>query len=64
MRIFGPNIIIPKSRFWYPFNKFRKVKKTAGEIVSIDQISEKRPEQIKNFGIWLRYDSRSGTHNM
>jgi large subunit ribosomal protein L18Ae len=19
---------------------------------------------IKNFGIWLRYDSRSGTHNM
>ncbi|WP_187788056.1 60S ribosomal protein L18A, partial [Salmonella sp. S146_54837] len=25
---------------------------------------EKRPQQIKNFGIWLRYDSRSGTHNM
>ncbi|KAI4458747.1 60s ribosomal protein l18a [Holotrichia oblita] len=20
--------------------------------------------EIKNFGIWLRYDSRSGTHNM
>jgi large subunit ribosomal protein L18Ae len=20
--------------------------------------------KIKNFGIWLRYDSRSGTHNM
>ena len=28
------------------------------------QIFEKKPEQIKNFGIWLRYDSRSGTHNM
>lgn len=28
------------------------------------QISEKRPLKIKNFGIWLRYDSRSGTHNM
>ena len=20
--------------------------------------------KVKNFGIWLRYDSRSGTHNM
>lgn len=25
---------------------------------------EKKPLQIKNFGIWLRYNSRSGTHNM
>lgn len=28
------------------------------------QISEKKPLKVKNFGIWLRYDSRSGTHNM
>ena len=28
------------------------------------QISEKNPSSIKNFGIWLRYNSRSGTHNM
>lgn len=28
------------------------------------QIPEKTPMKIKNFGIWLRYDSRSGTHNM
>lgn len=25
---------------------------------------EKKPLNVKNFGIWLRYDSRSGTHNM
>lgn len=25
---------------------------------------EKSPLRVKNFGIWLRYDSRSGTHNM
>jgi len=30
----------------------------------ICQIHEKRPLKVKNFGIWLRYDSRSGTHNM
>lgn len=28
------------------------------------QINEKRPTKVKNFGIWIRYDSRSGTHNM
>ena len=28
------------------------------------KIPEKSPVKIKNFGIWLRYDSRSGTHNM
>ena len=28
------------------------------------QIQEKRPQKVKNFGVWIRYDSRSGTHNM
>lgn len=28
------------------------------------QVYDKTPLKIKNVGIWLRYDSRSGTHNM
>jgi ribosomal protein L20A (L18A) len=32
--------------------------------VSVFQINERKPLKVKNFGIWLRYDSRSGTHNM
>lgn len=28
------------------------------------QQHEKHPQKVKNFGVWLRYDSRSGTHNM
>lgn len=28
------------------------------------QIHEKKPQKVKNFGIWIKYDSRSGTHNM
>ncbi|KZF22057.1 60S ribosomal protein L20 [Xylona heveae TC161] len=64
MRIFAPNHIVAKSRFWYFLTKLRKVKKANGEIVSLNQIAEKRPQQVKNFGIWIRYDSRSGTHNM
>merc|ERR1739838_756780 len=44
--------------------QLRKFKKTTGEIVSVEEIRERKPLKIKNFGIWLRYDSRSGTHNM
>merc|ERR1712047_120855 len=64
MRIFAPDAVVAKSRFWYFLRQLRKFKKTTGEIVSVEEITEKKPLKIKNFGIWLRYDSRSGTHNM
>ncbi|KKA25011.1 60S ribosomal protein L20 [Rasamsonia emersonii CBS 393.64] len=64
MRIFAPNPVVAKSRFWYFLTKLKKIKKANGEIVSLNVIHEKRPLKIKNYGIWLRYDSRSGTHNM
>ncbi|KAI9660002.1 MAG: 60S ribosomal protein L20 [Bathelium mastoideum] len=64
MRIFAPNDVVAKSRFWYFLAKLRKIKKANGEIVSLNKIAEKRPQKVKNFGIWIRYDSRSGTHNM
>ncbi|KAL9049179.1 MAG: hypothetical protein Q9162_007351 [Coniocarpon cinnabarinum] len=64
MRIFAPNKVVAKSRFWYFLAKLRKIKKANGEICSLNVIHEKRPTRVKNFGIWIRYDSRSGTHNM
>lgn len=64
MRIFAPDSIVAKSRFWYFLRQLKKFKKTTGEIVSLKRIYESSPIKIKNFGIWLRYDSRSGTHNM
>ena len=64
MRIFSPDAIVAKSRFWYFLRQLKKFKKSTGEIVSVKLISEKSPIKVKNFGIWLRYDSRSGTHNM
>ena len=64
MRIFAPDNIVAKSRFWYFLRQLKKFKKTTGEIVSLKQVYERTPMKIKNFGIWLRYDSRSGTHNM
>ncbi|CAJ2499833.1 Uu.00g026860.m01.CDS01 [Anthostomella pinea] len=64
MRIFAPNEVVAKSRFWYFLMKLKKVKKANGEIISLNKIAEKNPLRVKNFGIWIRYDSRSGTHNM
>ena len=64
MLIFAPNPVIAKSKFWYYMHQFRKMKKTTGEILDCNEIVEKNNRIVKNYGIWLRYNSRSGTHNM
>jgi len=64
MRIFARDHVYAKGRFWYFISKLRKVKKTTGEIVAVHKILEKHPLKVKNFGIFLRYNSRTGTHNM
>ena len=38
MRIFAPNDVVAKSRFWYFLMKLKKVKKANGEIVSLNQV--------------------------
>ena len=38
MRIFAPNTVIAKSRFWYFLMKLKKVKKSNGEVVSVNQV--------------------------
>ena len=38
MRIFAPNTVVAKSRFWYFLMKLKKVKKSNGEVVSINQV--------------------------
>lgn len=64
MRIFAPNEIVAKSRFFFFLRRIKKIKRTAGEIVSFLPVVEESPLAVKNYGVWLRYDSRSGTHNM
>uniref|UniRef100_A0A2K6T9B1 Large ribosomal subunit protein eL20 n=1 Tax=Saimiri boliviensis boliviensis TaxID=39432 RepID=A0A2K6T9B1_SAIBB len=59
MRIFAPNHVVAKSRFWYFVSQLKKMKKSSGEIVYCGQVFDKSPLRVKNFGIWLRYDSRS-----
>merc|ERR1712159_325743 len=64
MKLFAQNEVVAKSRFWYFLSQIRKVKKATGEIVAVNEVFEKKSDTVKNFGIVLRYNSRSGTHNM
>merc|ERR1712003_414448 len=64
MKLFAPNEVVAKSRYWYFLSQIVKAKKATGEVVSVKEIHEKKSNTIKNYGIFLRYDSRSGTHNM
>jgi len=38
MRIFAPNDVVAKSRFWYFLAKLKKVKKANGEVVSLNVV--------------------------
>merc|ERR1719160_1000865 len=64
MKLFARNSVMARNKFWYFMKKICKAKKTGGEILAVNEIFEKKPLKVKNFGVWLRYDSRSGTHNM
>ena len=64
MKLFAPNAVVARSRFWYYLAALKKVKKANGEIVSVHEVFEKNANYVKNFGFWIRYDSRSSSHNM
>lgn len=48
MRIFAPNTVVAKSRFWYFLMKLRKVKKSNGEIISINEVCQHCHEPFKH----------------
>merc|ERR1711966_324665 len=64
IKLFTKNETQARSRFWYFIRRLVKMKKANAEILSIREIFEKKPEKVSKYGIWLRYDSRSGTTNM
>ena len=64
MRLFGKNLVLAKSKFWYFMKKLTKAKRSGGEILGVTEIFDKGPTKVKNYAIWLRYESRTNTHNM
>lgn len=63
MNLFAKNKVVARSRFWYFMSRMCRVKRANGQIISVSQIHETSPERVKNYGIWFRYESRTGTHN-
>ena len=64
LRIFAHDDVTAKSRYWCYVTSLEKMKKTQGEIVSLQEVTDEDKSNVKDYGIWLRYDSRSGTDNM
>merc|ERR1712127_939410 len=64
MRLFAKNLVLAKSRFWYFMKRLNKAKRSGGELLAVNEIFEKSPMKVKNYAIWLRYQSRTNTHNM
>ncbi|KAL6549103.1 60S ribosomal protein L18a-2 [Orobanche hederae] len=67
MKLWATNEVRAKSIFWYFLRRLKKVKKSNGQVLAkflLMRIFEKNPTTVKNFGIWLRYQSRTGYHNM
>merc|ERR1712053_42755 len=63
-QIFAPDSVAAKSRFWKFLSYYQKINKKVGEIVECSEIHESHPGCVKNYGIWIRYDSRSTSENM
>jgi large subunit ribosomal protein L18Ae len=64
LRLFAPNEVVAKSKFWYHLRRQLKTKAAQGQILSVNQIFERRPNHVKTYGVVLRYQSRTGIHNM
>merc|ERR1712099_174890 len=64
MRIWATDVVRARSKFWYFLRKLHKIKKFNGQIITCNLIHEKNTNKVKNYGIWLRYQSRTGYHNM
>jgi large subunit ribosomal protein L18Ae len=41
-----------------------KLKKSTGEVLAVNEVRERNINIVKNYGVLIRYNSRSGTHNM
>ena len=63
MKIWARDDVKARSKFWHFLRKLRKVKRANGQIVATSEIFERRPTTVKNYGIWLRYTSRTGVTN-
>jgi large subunit ribosomal protein L18Ae len=59
-----PHAPAPSSPRRYFLHQLQKAKKSTGEILAVSEVRERNSNIVKNYGITIKYNSRSGTHNM
>ena len=64
MRVFAGDEVLARSKFFYHMKALRRVKRANGEVLSVNEIFERKTNSVKNYGIVMRYKSRTGVHNM
>jgi len=64
LKLFAKNAVIARSKFWYFMKKINKAKRSGGQILRETELFDKSPSKVSNYGVWLRYESRTDTHNM
>ena len=64
LRVFARNNVLAKTKFWYFCRRQHKIRKAQGEVMAVSEIVERKVSSVRNYGLVIRYQSRTGTHNM
>ena len=60
MKLFAKNSVLARSKFWYFMKRINCAKRSGGQILRQIELFDKTPTRVTNYGIWLRYESRTG----
>ena len=63
IRVFAVNPAFARSKFWKTNRVINKLKKSKGEVLKVQEIFDSGKLKTKNFGIFIKYRSRTGVHN-
>lgn len=64
VRVFARNEAFARSAFWSLNRRDHKLKKSHGEVIKVQEVHEKTKNIAKNYGIFLKYRSHTGVHNL
>jgi large subunit ribosomal protein L18Ae len=64
VQVFAPDEVVAKSEFWTVARSIARLKKSRGEVLSVQQLIEPEPTRVKSYGVWLTYRSTRSTHNI
>ena len=53
MKLFAPNEVMAKSRFWYFMHQMRKMKKTTGEILDVNEVARSCLNQSSSINFYF-----------